>query len=134
MLKNLLKILGLGEEKFILRSYEVSKYGYIELIEDDQALYDLSRSYLLNYAQEWDADAQKQEELKHIMAYVQLPFKTPKRREFKLLKRDFKKELNSVDCTLTANDDGYKLAVVRIANILLEYKYRSKKLRQRLRS
>ena len=131
-MKKLLILLGLAKSEKPVKQYEPSVHGYKDLYEEDQALYDLCRSYLLDYAQEWDDEAHKQEELKHILSFVRIPFKTPRERELKLLKRDFKRELNKVNPNLGEADGGYKLAVVHIANILLQFKRKSKNLRKKL--
>ena len=128
-MKKLLMFLGIIPKVNKVKSYELTKHGYQDLMSEDYTLYDLARSYMLDCAQKWDTDAHTQAELKHIMSFVHMPFSTPKRKEMSLLKKDFKTSLNKVDCDLTAKDGGYKIAVVKIANVLLEFKYRSKKLR-----
>lgn len=126
-MKKILAFLGLGPKELPITTYEVSRHGYKDLYEEDQTLYDISRSYLLDYAQHWDDEAHKQEELKHILSYVKIPFSIPRDRDMKVLKREFKRALNGVDCNV--KDEHYKVAVVEIANILTEFKYKSKELR-----
>lgn len=128
-MRKLLILLGLVKAENPVTQYEASAHGYKDLYEEDQALYDLCRSYLLDYAQTWDDEAHKQEELKHILSFVRIPFKMPRDRAMKVLKRDFKRELNNVNTNLGEADGGYKIAVVHIANILLTFKEKSKKLR-----
>ena len=135
MLKKIISLFNLGsrfEKDFT--SYELNHRGYQKLYDEDEVLYDLCRSYLLNYAQEWDDNKNKQEELRHILSFVYLPFSIPKDRRIKLLKREFKRALNKIDCSLsTEEDSGYKLAMVNIANVLLEFKQRSKFLRNKIK-
>jgi len=128
-MKKILTLLGFGPKENLVKQYELTKYGYKDLFNEDYTLYDIVRSYVLDYAQPWDDQSHKQAELRHIMSFVHIPYNKPKNRKMRLLKIDFKKALNQVDCTLTTKDDREKIAIVEIANLLLEFKHRSKKIR-----
>lgn len=129
-MKKLLIWLGISKPVNKVNYFTVDKSGYRELMDEEYTLYGIARSYVLDYAQPWDDEKHKQDGLQEVLAYSVIPFRMPQKRSMLLLKRDFKKALRAVDCTLTAEDDNYMKAVTKVANILKEFKYRSRELRQ----
>lgn len=102
--------------------FEESNFGYNKLYDNHKGLYNLIRSYLLDYAQKWDDEEHKKKELKEILSFVGIPSEVPKKRKMKLLKRQFKQELAKIDCSLVKEESDYKVTMVKIANVLLKYR------------
>jgi len=113
------------KKESVADGYKVSKSDYKELSNDEtkSKLYEASRTFMLDYSQDFDDEAHKDVAMKEVLSFTKIPWANPRTKEMRDLKRSFKRELKSIE------RDNLQFEVVRVANILTNYRDQSISLR-----